>query len=112
VKYDLTSGILNVFFDTSSDDLSYSLVDLSKPLVFDDDSFDSLETFQEVEALQPLLMVIPRSCNPDKFSKHDQIKIPSHDNAHDSIEHIENVSIFQFQVSPLSYISYHDPITN
>lgn len=41
VKSNLASGVLNAFIDTYNDYFTSSSVDLSKPLIFDDLSFDN-----------------------------------------------------------------------
>jgi len=45
-----------------------SIVDLSKPSVFDGPSFDELETLQAIEALHPELMVMLGSHSLDVSS--------------------------------------------
>ena len=72
-KFDQINGfnsyhyIDNVFTNKSNNNFSYSLVDLTKPLEFNDPPFESLGTCQEVEALQLPLMVMSSSHDPDEI---------------------------------------------
>jgi len=75
VKFDPIGDFFNVFTNTSSDDFVSSSIDLSKTSAFHDSSFDSLETYQEIKVLQFVLMVMSRSRDLGKCSKHDKINV-------------------------------------
>lgn len=57
-------GCPDIFIHSSDDDFDSLVVDLSKPLVFDDPSSDEVENPQFVEALHLKLMVMSGSRSP------------------------------------------------
>lgn len=85
-----------------------SIVDYSKPLVFDDLTSNVLEGPQAIKGVQSALMVMSSSHGLGASPKHGQDGILSFKNSHHAIVKFENQSI-----SPSSNPSliFHDPIT-
>lgn len=107
LEYDLANGILNVFIDYSSDDFASSLLIFPSHRYFMIHHY-SLETYQEVKEPHHVLMVMSGSHDLGNISKQSQIKIPLQDNLHDSIEHGENISLFQCKI--LYLVIFHSMI--